>query len=256
MRTLLLLFADNVDLNGSVLSALLGVLLGLLHDALGNELLLGDLPQRGGHVVEQDGRGAGPTEPQHHEGHDGAHHHLLVLHLGRRVAEVHHHRYEGEHTKEHVHDDVRERSHEAGGAEDAGARLRDRRENAVEAGVRRHVLNNSEQSAEDRHLNEERQAAHERVDLHLRVDLHHLFLETLGVVSVLLLKLLDSRLHDLHTGRRLDGLGLQWRQQQADDGGEDDDGEAPIAHEAVKPLEHHRQEVNKPIPHVSSVVID
>ena len=76
-----------------------------------------------------------------------------------------------------------------------------------------------------------------------------------GVIRILLLDLRDLGLHDLHVGRGLNRLGLQRGQDEANDEGQDDDSQAPVARDAMEPLEHHGQEVNEPIPHVSSVAV-
>ena len=118
MRTSLLLLANNVDLNGTArrLSFRLG--LRLLHDTLRNDLLLDDLPERGGHVVEKDGGGHAPAEEEHHDRHDGAHRHRLAALRLRLGAHVNHHRDERENAEEHVEEDV-------GGSGDPAARLDD-----------------------------------------------------------------------------------------------------------------------------------
>lgn len=98
-------------------------------------------------------------------------------------------------------------------------------------------------------------ATHERVEACLGVELHLLLLHANGVIRILLLDFRDLGLHDLHVGRGLNRLGLQRGQDEANDEGQDDDSQAPVARDAMEPLEHHGQEVNEPIPHVSSVAV-
>lgn len=156
MGARLLLLAHHIDLDRLVLGSLLGLLAGLLHDLVGHQLLLGHLPQGGGHVVEKDGSRAGPAKPKHHDGHDGAHgdglHALVTLHLG-----VHQHGDEGQHAKEQVKDDVGGSSGPAGGGKHASDGIGDGRQNTEEGGIHRHVLHDGEEGEEDGHLQEERQ---------------------------------------------------------------------------------------------------
>jgi hypothetical protein len=85
----------------------------------------------------------------------------------------------------------------------------------------------AEERQEDRHLQQDRQARGERVGPGLLVQSHRLLGETLAVMAVLLLQLLDLRLEQLHVPAGLDLLHEQRDQCSADHQGEADDRQRP-----------------------------
>ena len=252
MRTRLLLLADNVDLDGSARGLCLRLGLCLLHDALGDDLLLHHLPEGGGDVVQEDRRRHAPAKEEHHDGHNGTHGHgLAPLRLGLG-PHVEYHRDERQHAEQNVKEDVRRRGDPTARLDDLGHREREAGQDAEEARVGGNLLGNGEQAKEDGHLEEDGQTSAKRVELHLRVDLAHLLGLALRIVGIALLNLLELGLHDLHASRRLRRVRHERRENEADDDGQDDDREAPVANKALDAREHRSQKANKPIPHGSS----
>ena len=89
------------------------------------------------------------------------------------------------------------------------------------------LLSSAEEREEDRHLQQDRQAGRERVGARVLVELHRLLGETLPVVAVLLLQLLDLGLDQLHVAAGLDLLDEQRDQRRADHQGQADDRQHP-----------------------------
>ena len=127
------------------------------------------------------------------------------------------------------------------------------RDDVQEARVLGDVARNGEERKEDRHLQEHRQATTQRVEVMLCLELAHLLVETHRIVGVLLLNLLKEGLQRLHTRGRRRRTGHQGHDDQADDDGKNDDGDAPVPAETSECGQDLRQKANKPIPHGSSV---
>ena len=93
---------------------------------------------------------------------------------------------------------------------------------------------------EDRDLDDDRQAAGDRIDLLLLVELHHRLLLLHLVVGEALADRHHLRLHRLHLRHRGVGLVGEREEEQLDDDGDDQDGDAEIADQAVDAV--HRLE--------------
>ena len=215
---------------------------------LGDDLLLCDLPNGRGIVIEKDGTRNGPTKPEHHRSHDDTHDKGLLTLLIRSVLQVHDHGDEGEDAKQHVEDDVHR--------SDANALLHclrgrhpKRWHDVEEVRGGGNLLSDSEEREEDRHLQEDGETAPKRVELVLCSKLAKLLCLALGVVRVLVLNLLHLRLQRLHSCARGRRLRHERHDQESDDDGKNDDGNTPVAAKIGEPLQYLHQEINKPVPH-------
>ena len=107
------------------------------------------------------------------------------------------------------------------------------------------------QRKEDWHLDNQREAATQRVNLLSFIQGHHFLALTLLVVAQTLAHCLNLRLQ--HTHLRHGGV-LRFSQRVHDatnDKGDDDDGEAPVAQEAMDPFQQFEQRLrDKPQPAV------
>src|SRR5919202_179304 len=125
----------------------------------------------------------------------------------------------------------------------ARLRVRDLRRVDARADVVPQVLaQHVEERDEHGHLQHQRQAGCERVDLVLLVELHRLLLETLLVVLVLGLQLLELQRDPLHRLHRADLLERQRDEGRADDDRQEDDREAPAEADVVVEEQHHALE--------------
>lgn len=248
MRPRLALLAHDVDLYTLVRKLGLGLGLDLVHDPLGDDLLLCDLPNGRRIVIEKDGTRDGPTKPEHHRGHDNTHDESLLALLLGGVLEIHDHGDEGEDAKQHVKDDINRRDayaliHCLRGRHAKG------RHDVEEVSGRGDLLGDGEECEEDGHLQEDGKAAPKGVELVLCSKLAKLLCLALGIVRVLVLDLHHLWLQRLHSCARGSRLRHERHDQESDDDGEDDDGNTPVAAEVGKPLQYLHQEINKPVPH-------
>ena len=208
--------------------------------------LLAHGPQvRGGPVEEDADRERDATDGEDHRQHVEQHLLLLGVRAGQRVRRhvlAHQLTLGEERGRRHREHQERRGDHHrdvAVGVEE-GVRERDDPEQLGVAellgllggqdalrGAVRGVVEQPEQREEDRHLQQDRQARGERVGPALLVELHRLLGETLPVVAVLLLQLLDLRLDQLHVAAGLDLLDEQRDQRGPDDDGQPDDRQRP-----------------------------
>src|ERR1019366_2393018 len=98
---------------------------------------------------------------------------------------------------------------------------------------------------EERDLHHHRQASRQRVYLFALVQLHHRASKLLAVILVGFLNLFHARRDRAHLGHGTAARLAQWIEQQFDEGGDDDDGPSPIAHEAVDPFERDEERMGE-----------
>ena len=235
-RALLLLAALDVDDDGlgRGLSLVRGLLLA--HRFIGDQLL-NETETGGKRPVQKNTGGGDEAHPKEHEAHDDEHHHGLALVVGV-LLQLQGHRCDRHGDEEKEEDDVGKGVGDATDtvrvAHGLGKVRQDVVETHIEAGtgvIADLPAQHLEEDDEDGHLNQHGQAACQRVEAGFAVDLHRLLGKTLLITGVKLLDLLEAGLYFLHLEARFELLALQGEQNRADDQGDDDDGEAPVANE-------------------------
>lgn len=254
--TLLLRLPDDVNLYRLRLQRLCSFRFLVLFAAPAQgELVLSDADEGGSTPEKQHSSGRAPRDPQHEQRHDYSHDQglvallvLLVLHL------LDHHRKEGGPCEDDHQDQVGKECQEAfpegprRGLGEVG-NYPVEGEGSVGRGVVLYVAEHLEEGDEDRHLQKHGKASHEGVELRLGVKLLHLLVHADLVVAVLLLDLLDLRLYLLHLEVGLRLLVHQRCHQYSEYDGDDDDGHAPVAAEAVKVVDDFKDSLKNYFPH-------